>query len=134
MSLGGAHSVDTFARKEGVSVWDEEHLSDEDVANAIDGGPVDIMVCHDSPNKVHIPDLPSHMFPVHEIYQADLHRAKLGVVVDAVRPKALFHGHYHVRYSDFRWLPEGDTTHINGLADDGAKLADNIMVLNLLKS
>lgn len=131
MALGGAHSVDTYMRKEGVSVWDEEHLSDDDVLHAIEGGEVDVMVCHDCPDKVHIPDLPSNMFPVYEIYRADQHRHKLGGVVDAVRPKALYHGHYHTRYTSFRDLPNGGRTHVMGLADDGASLTDNVAILDL---
>lgn len=131
MSLGGAHSVDTFSRIEGVSVWQEEHLSREDIENAIAGGPVDVMVTHDCPSGVDIPGLTPNAFPSYEIYAGDVHRAKLAEVVDAVQPLMLFHGHYHVKYTARRSRPSGGDTIIMGLADDMGKLDDNIAVINL---
>lgn len=130
LALGGAHSVDTFMRKEGVSVWQEEHISEDDVRRAVEGGPVDVMVTHDCPDGVDIPGLTSQ-FPDHELRRADLHRKTLGDVVDVVQPYMLFHGHYHVRYTARRARPGGGDTLVTGLADDMSRLRDNFMVLEL---
>lgn len=126
MALGGAHSVDRFARKEGVSWWPEEHLTAADVARAIDPGPVDVIISHDAPAGVLIPGLTSTGFPAAEIAAADRHRDLVAAVVDATSPALVFHGHYHTRYSGLR-----GTTTIIGLADDSAPLNENSLVLNL---
>ena len=133
MSLGGAHSVDTFTRKEGVSVWKEEHLSARDVRHAIEGGHVDVMVTHDCPSGVDIPGL-TNQFPDHELRKAAEHRETLSKVVDSVQPLMLFHGHYHVFYRARRPRPSGGDTIVIGLADDMSPLRDNYMVLNLSQS
>lgn len=127
MALGGAHSVDRHMRKEGVSWWPQEHLSDDDVVRATAGGPVDVIVSHDAPAGVHIPGLPSDSFPPSQIAAADEHRARVGAVVDATRPALMFHGHYHIRYSAWR-----GNTHVFGLADDGSSTRDNTLILNLV--
>lgn len=125
MALGGAHSVDRQSRIEGRSWWPQERLTDADVARAIRGGPVDVIVSHDAPDGYEIPDLPGG-FPPAELYLADLHRQRVGEVVDATTPSVLYHGHYHVRYNAQR-----GATRIIGLADDGGRFADGAMVLDL---
>ncbi len=131
LALGGAHSVDTFMRKEGVSVWQEEHISEGDARRAVEGGPVAVMVTHDCPDNVNIPNLSPGSFPDHEVARGEEHRQMLGSVVDEVQPLMLFHGHYHVRYTSRRPLPDGGDTLIMGLADDMSRLRDNFMVLDL---
>ncbi len=132
MALGGAHSVDTHMRREGVSVWQEEHLSSEDVAYASREGNVDVMVTHDCPDNVYIPGLRSGDFPAVQIRRAEEHREVLGTVVDVVKPIMLFHGHYHRRYRGSReFSDETGSTLIIGLGDDGCHILDNILVLNL---
>lgn len=130
MALGGAHSVDTFMRREGVSVWQEEHISDEDAARAVEGGHVDVMVTHDCPDGVAIPGLVEGAFPDYEIEKAENHRRVLGRVVDQVGPYMLFHGHYHVKYESRRYRPQGGDTYIIGLADDGSRYSDQFVVLD----
>lgn len=126
MALGGAHSVDRFARKEGVSWWPEEHLTADDVHRAISPGPVDVIISHDAPTGAPIPGLAPTGFPAAEITAADRHRDLVATVVDATTPALVFHGHYHTRYSGLR----GNTMMI-GLADDSAPLNENSLVLNL---
>lgn len=133
MALGGAHSVDRQDRIPGRSWWPEEHLSDDEVRRAIAGGPVDVIVAHDAPDRVSVPGLIPGRFPLREVAIGDRHREKVGEVVDATRPAVLFHGHYHVRYEARRSLPEQGSTAIIGLADDSssAVLSDNAVVLAL---
>lgn len=126
MALGGAHSIDRPDRKEGVSWWPDEHLTDDEVHDAIAPGPVDVMLCHDAPAGAPIPGLSPTGFPAAQIAAADRHRELVAHVVDATSPALLFHGHYHIRYSGLR-----HNTTIIGLADDSAPLNENILVLNL---
>lgn len=125
MALGGAHSVDRPMRKSGVSWWPQERLTEADVARAIRGGPVDVIVAHDAPDGYEIPGLPGG-FPPAELYQADLHRKLVGEVVDATRPAVFYHGHYHVRYTAQR-----GETRVIGLAADGGSFVKSAMLLDL---
>lgn len=78
---------------------------------AIDGGPVDVMVCHDAP--LGAPRLERWLapnvsgWPQKELHFTYLHRQLIRRVVDAVRPSALYHGHYHWRYDDELLLDDG---------------------------
>lgn len=127
MALGGAVSVDRHMRTEGKSWWPEETLSDQDVARAIDGGPVDVIVAHDTASGYEIPGLaPDGFFPQHLIYESEIHRRRVGEIVDATKPTVLYHGHYHVSYTAYR----GDTR-IVGLAADDSSFVKNAMVLDL---
>lgn len=130
MAMGGAHSVDTYRRTEGVSVWQEEHISEDDARRAIEGGRADVMVTHDCPDDVDIPGLRPDLFPAYEILRGDVHRRTLGAVVDEVAPLMLFHGHYHVAHTARRPRPDGGDTLIQGLADDTSPLRENYTVLN----
>lgn len=132
MALGGAHSVDRHLRSPGRSWWPEEYLTDADVDRAIGGGPVDVMVTHDCPDRVDIPGLaPDGFFPAAQIADAEAHRYLVGKVVDATGPGMLLHGHYHRRYNAVRPLPSGAQTAIIGLGDDGCGFQDNMLLLNL---
>ena len=132
MALGGAHSVDKHLRSPGRSWWPEEYLSDADLQRAISGGPVDMIVAHDCPDRVDIPGLaPAGFFPAAQIADSEAHRYLVGTVVDATTPGVLFHGHYHRRYNAVRSLPGGGQTAIIGLGDDGCMPKDNVLLLDL---
>lgn len=101
MALGGAHSVDSRARIPFLSWWPEETISYKEYETALMSGPVDVMVTHDAPAGHHIPGLmPDGYFPDDEIRKADGHRALLKEIVDEVKPKLIWHGHYHSRYTE----------------------------------
>ncbi|MEV7801122.1 metallophosphoesterase [Microbacterium foliorum] len=102
LALGGAASVDRESRKEGVTWWPDEAITDEHVASAIAAGPVDLMLTHESPANTPVR-------PVQKILRANPHwftktaleasaasRARASQVWDAVRPELLVHGHMHV--------------------------------------
>lgn len=103
MGLGGAASIDQKFRRINHSWWPQELLTDEDVANAIAGGKVDVMFTHDSPASApnSITDNLSEQMAAAKFYGRDIldictdHRIKLAEVTDVVTPKILFHGHYH---------------------------------------
>ncbi len=111
LALGGASSVDRPHRTPGKSWWADELLSDAEIDSAIEGGPADVMVFHDAPYG--IPELEdqlarsAHHWPALELGIALDHRRRVRKVVDAVRPSAIWHGHYHYRYADTLTLDDG---------------------------
>ncbi|MEV0948646.1 metallophosphoesterase [Rhodococcus sp. NPDC049939] len=132
LALGGAHSIDRFLRTEGKSWWPQEQISDADVRAAVDGGPADVMFCHDCPGGIEVPGMARdrYGFPAEELAESEANRAKLRYVVDQVRPGRLWHGHFHHRYrtildgSDYR-------TVIDGLGRDNSPIDNNMVVVNL---
>lgn len=138
LAMGGAHSVDRLARTPGRSWWDEEHISDEQLWTAINGGRADVMLCHDCPSGVDIPgigedpelDALHSPFPLSELRLANAHRQKLRQICDVVQPDILLHGHYHVRYRNLLTYPHAEPTLVEGLSHDGSySLTDNTMLL-----
>lgn len=100
LALGGAHSVDRQHRVAGIEWWPQETITIEDALRACEGGPAEVMLTHDAPAGHHIPGLlPAGTFPSEEIAASDRHREVLRRVVDVVRPRAVWHGHYHSRYT-----------------------------------
>jgi Icc-related predicted phosphoesterase len=76
--------------------WHEETLTDADVTAAISGGHADVLLCHDAPSSS---DLKPHVEDLREDPDTWDNRGRLQRIVEAVRPKLVFHGHWHVRYS-----------------------------------
>lgn len=130
LALGGAHSVDRPWRTPGASWWPEETITPQQASRTIERGPADLLVAHDCPAGVNIPGLSPDQFPPEEIRAADQHRQLLRTVVDAVQPKAIWHGHYHQRYDarpDFGYGP----VHVRGLDCDGTTLDRNVQVVDI---
>ena len=106
ISLGGAPSVDFEHRITGQSWWLQEMINDDDVATVVAGGTADVMLTHDSPEPWHSTDM------VTKIIQTPLGRSaevlaytaegrrRLDEAFQAVKPRVLAHGHYHVK--DFK--------------------------------
>lgn len=125
MGVGGAFSIDRFMRKEGVSWWPEELLTDEEVKYACrdDGTPVDVVFSHDCPKGVSIPGIGPDskprggvdMWPPDMLIGAASHRGRMRVIWDCTHPKLWVHGHYHVPYQS--WY---GPTRFWGLDCDGA--------------
>ena len=101
LALGGAYSVDRDQRTEGESFFYEEVIDDADVERAIKGGKVDVMLTHDVPTVPTILELlllkKGRFYKLVE--EAEHNREQLESVRAAVRPTVLFHGHYHIDYS-----------------------------------
>ncbi|WP_341936219.1 metallophosphatase family protein [Microbacterium sp. LWO14-1.2] len=102
LSLGGASSVDRQSRIEGLTWWPDEAITDEHVADAIAGGPADLMLTHESPANTPVRRVREilrtnpHRFPKAALEASAASRARVSQVWDAVRPELLAHGHLHV--------------------------------------
>lgn len=102
LSLGGASSVDRESRVEGLTWWQDEEITDEDVAAAISGGPADLMLTHESPADTPVRAVREILrknpqrFPKAALQASAASRARVSEVWDAVRPELLVHGHMHV--------------------------------------
>jgi hypothetical protein len=51
--------------------------------------------------------------------------------VDAVAPGILFHGHYHLRHTAERPLPNGGHTRVVGLSSDRESVDDNWVIVDI---
>lgn len=132
MGVGGAASVDRHWRKPGVSWWPGEYLTEDDVIFAAREGRVDYIVSHDVPLGVDVPSLrKAGGWPIQDLSRSDQNRDKLAMIVRAVRPTGLFHGHYHCRYSSFARF-EDNVVMVEGLDCDNTPLRDNVIILNLV--
>lgn len=116
MSLGGAYSVDKEWRTPHRSWWVQEQLTDEDVWRAVNvtDPKVDVMLTHDKP-KLSKPD-----WNRKDIFECWPNQERVQEVVNVCRPKWLFHGHLHYRYTDLMQIDGGHTVRVEGLDCDGA--------------
>ncbi|KJL30497.1 metallophosphoesterase [Microbacterium oxydans] len=102
LSLGGASSVDRESRQEGLTWWPDEAITDTQVAEAIAGGPADLMLTHESPAGTPVRAVREtlrknpHWFTKAALEASAASRARISEVWDAVRPELLTHGHMHV--------------------------------------
>ncbi len=137
MAVGGAVSVDRLLRTEGKSWWAGEVLSDEDVEFASRPGSVDYIVSHDCPYGVDIPGIgpwdKGGDWPPFILLESEDHRRQLKKVVDAVKPKAIFHGHYHRKYHNL-YRGEGFDSLVVGLDCDGSSLEENTLFIDTSNS
>lgn len=128
LGIGGAVSVDKARRVEGVSWWRDEVISYSEAQRAIDGGRADVILSHDCPAGVDIPDLSktSHWFPVEQIRESDAHRQQLRAIVDAVQPSSLYCGHYHKRHDEML-----NATQVRILHCNGSSMAENMYITRI---
>lgn len=123
LALGGAASIDKRQRREGYSWWPEELISDDEAELAIAGGTADMMWCHDSPATApnSITDDPIGQGRAAAWFGGDMldycnaHRVRLAEVTNAVRPRILLHGHYHMFMAGNYRHADGTTAYVRGL-------------------
>lgn len=109
--LGGAYSIDKSMRVPGVSWWEQETPTFRQIQDAVDnaaGLEVDFLLTHDAPVET---PWPKQLIPIQESLNV---RNDISALVKSVRPKMLFHGHYHM-VTD--WTMEYDVGHtkVHGL-------------------
>lgn len=119
LALGGAASVDRALRIEGESWWPQEEVTGQQAADAAAAGPADVMVTHDCPSGVvHSFPPPPRFWDPRDLARSDRHRERLQLVVNAVQPGWLVHGHLHRAYQrtcDFGY----GAVEVTGLDCDG---------------
>lgn len=101
LSLGGAASVDRMWRQEGISWWRDEEITQDQVDEAIAGGPADLMLTHESPAGTPVRAVRDILrtnpfgFPDDARAASATSRARVTEVWEAVRSELLIHGHMH---------------------------------------
>jgi predicted phosphodiesterase len=132
LALGGAYSIDRQWRTPGSSWWWQEEITDEQVAAAIAGPEVDVLISHDCPTGVAIPDLEesADQWPPLDLIRAEGHRRQLARVAEVTRPRWLWHGHYHRRYDATADLGYGPVA-VRGLDCDATSFDANVVVVDL---
>lgn len=113
-AIGGAHSIDKECRTEEIDWWSNEQISLSDIEGAAHiQSPVDVVLSHDCPISV---DISKYLD-----YKRDIkthgNRQKLQDIVEILKPKMLFHGHYHQRIDSTGIHPE-DTFQSVGLGSN----------------
>lgn len=130
LALGGAVSVDRVGHVEGVDWWPDETITEEQAEWVVDGGPADVMLCHDAPASVPLRlRPPPRWWAAADLARADRHREQLQDVVDAMRPSHLIHGHYHLEHQQTVPMAHGPVE-VTGLDRDRA-LRGNYRVLDV---
>ena len=127
VSLGGAASITYLSQYEGIDWWPAERITEADLHEVSWGGEADFMITHEAPLGIRQLDIikaesASDWEPV-ELRYAYLSQKMMSVAVDIVRPKMLFHGHYHHGYQEDVLFIGGDgsgfSTLITGLNENG---------------
>jgi len=89
--IGGASSADKRWRKEGVTWFPEEDITDDDIHRALNHDHVDIVISHTCP--LHFSIDFNKMFVYDKIH--DKNRERLDAVLKKYQPDLWFFGHWH---------------------------------------
>lgn len=118
LSVGGSYSIPTKYRIRNNTWFEEEELiSDDDVEAAISHGQSDVLLSHDVPHRADI--LGQYYIrtgvQLRRLTECDKMTAQLEKVCEAVKPRWVYHGHYHMNYKYYH-----RPTHcfIHGLGDN----------------
>lgn len=121
LCLGKAFSIDVDSRIKGRDWFEQEVLSVKDIGIARNMGKFDIVLTHDCPNNVNMPDgcfiptqLAEQWFGADNLAKANFHRELLEESLENTHYKYLIHGHYHYKYETD--IDNEDNSHVIGLA------------------
>lgn len=137
VSLGGANSIDRWYRYENKSWWKQEQISNRDVQLTIEGGPADVMITHESPDPPYCTreiqmklETKSPGWPVQALLYSSGSREMVTRAVVGVKPKVLFHGHWHV--PSYREVHYPDVDYKSDIFSLGMEWQPrNVAILNL---
>ena len=113
LALGGAHSIDKEWRLAqgpvGQYWWPQETITTRDTYNCL-GDPVDVMFTHDMPEGT---ELGIKLYKLDR--EDENNRFAVRQVADAVKPKHLFHGHYHHGNQSILRINDNRPIHVHSL-------------------
>lgn len=96
--------------------WHEEALTEQQIAEAIAGGPCDVLLCHDAPEGIDLRGIVELSYD-RDDFMTGINRRLLRDLVLATRPALIAHGHYHEQHNRPFYHPSGITIDVAGLAD-----------------
>lgn len=105
--LGGAHSVDHKARKEGISWWADE-VPDPEAIKFLATQEFDVFVSHEAPSLIDYPRLPSQP-QWWDIEGSNKIRESLGDLISQVKPRVTITGHMHISQKRTFNYPNGQS-------------------------
>lgn len=112
LACGGGYSIDRSSRKEHVSYWPQEVISQADVYRCGED-PTDVLVSHDVPWGIEDPYGPhredKNLWP-----ESVANRKALRAILEATRPRLLVHGHTHWRKSTTLVLEDAWRVQVEG--------------------
>ncbi len=116
--------------------WEQEAITDADVACTVAGGGADVLVGHEAPARVQA--IASRLrgnpggFHRHDIDYANRVRDKYMEAFVMVEPALALHGHYHFPVNEVVEF-SGFTTRVFGLANDGQPYSMGVLDLDTLE-
>ena len=134
-ALGGATSLDRSNRTPNVNWWEEEAITSEQAKKATLMGTTDLLLLHDCPAGVEIPGIDKlsslRIWPEPALRDAWAHRDLLLEICQSLKPKEIYHGHFHLRYSTIVDLHPEYSTKVTGLSDESTRVSANTVILVL---
>lgn len=124
MALGGAYSIDKQYRKPGRSWWYQELITEADLRRVQEvmqdrEDAIEVMFTHDAPvTEPFETTLSQNGYKVG--HESRMNRQAMSAAVEMVKPKELYHGHYHHRYDGEFDHDDGQVTMVHGI---GANVA-----------
>lgn len=103
--IGGAHSVDRKRRKENISWWRQESITEKDIKKCLLHDKIDIIISHACPyefkDKV-LDSIPLQHRMIGNDLETDNHEneKKLSILLKHFKPKLWIFGHYHANYNN----------------------------------
>ncbi|MGM7696811.1 metallophosphoesterase [Microbacterium sp. A84] len=135
LSVGGASSPDKGWRTPGIEWWPDELITDEQVAEALAGGPADILLTHESAYTDVVPAVRQILrmnpggFPASARAESAASRRQVDLVRDVVRPRLALHGHFHT----YDTLVLEDKRFVVSVASDGQPYSVMLLDVDALR-
>lgn len=119
MALGGAYSIDKQYRTPGRSWWYQELITESDLRRVEHvmqerEDTIEVMFTHDTPiTEPFETELNRNGYKVG--HESRMNRQAMSAAVEMVKPKDLYHGHYHHRYDGEYDHDDGQVTMVHGI-------------------
>ena len=136
--MGGASSIDRLYRQEGVSWWEQELITGEDVETAeqsVMGKRITAIFSHEGPV---LPDRSNkddeellYLNPAleYDIEISRYQRAKIRHLVNLTKAPYVYHGHHHVFTKSTLYRAGGSTTAVQCLGNEDWPVHENSIIL-----